>query len=107
MRPRKYPYKQKPLFPSTKRVVKAIRGLEALKEHYLSLPEELKPRAKTLAGEESDYVTYYDLAKIRHNKLKNIPTFISLNDIMIVYCGFIVMLCLIFKKNNYPEKEAM
>lgn len=61
MRPRKYPYKQKPLFPSTKRVVKAIRGLEALKEHYLSLPEELKPRAKTLDGEESDYVTYYDL----------------------------------------------
>jgi len=26
---------------------------------------------------------------------------------MIVYCGFIVMLCLIFKNNNYPEKEAM
>ena len=61
MRPRRYPYKQKPLFPSTKRVVKAIRGLEALKEHYLSLSEELKPRAKALVGEESDYVTDYDL----------------------------------------------
>ena len=61
MRPKKYPYKQKPLFPSTKRVVKAIRGLEALKEHYLSLPEEIKPRAKALVGEESDYVTDYDL----------------------------------------------
>lgn len=61
MRPKKYPYKQKPLFPSTKRVVKAIRGLEALKEHYLSLSEEIKPRAKALVGEESDYVTDYDL----------------------------------------------
>ena len=61
MRPRKYPYKQKPLFPSTKRVVKAIRELKALKEHYLSLPDELKPRAKALVGEESDYVTDYDL----------------------------------------------
>ena len=61
MRPKRYPYKQKPLFPSTKRVVKAISGLEALKEHYLSLSEELKPRAKALVGEESDYVTDYDL----------------------------------------------
>ena len=61
MRPRKYPYKQKPLFPSTKRVEKAIRELEALKEHWLSLPDELKPRAKALAGDESDYVTDYDL----------------------------------------------
>lgn len=61
MRPKKYPYKQKPLFPSTKRVVKAIIGLEALKEHYLSMPDELKSRAKALVGEESDYVTYYDL----------------------------------------------
>lgn len=61
MRPRKYPYRQKPLFPSTKRVEKAISELEALKEHYLSLPEELKHRAKALAGEESDYVTDYDL----------------------------------------------
>ena len=61
MRPKKYPYKQKPLFPSTKRVEKAISELEALKEHYLSLPEELKHRAKVLAGEESDYVTDYDL----------------------------------------------
>ena len=61
MRPRKYPYKQKPLFPSTKRVVKAIRELEALKEHYLRLPEELRPRAKALVGEQSDYVTDYDL----------------------------------------------
>ena len=61
MRPRRYPYKQKPLFPSTKRVVKAIRELEALKEHYLSLPEELRPRAKALVGEQSYYVTYYDL----------------------------------------------
>lgn len=61
MRPKKYPYKQKPLFPSTKRVVKAIRGLEALKEHYLSMPDELKPRAKALVGEKSDYVTDYDL----------------------------------------------
>lgn len=61
MRPRRYPYKQKPLFPSTKRVVKAISELEALKEHYLSLPEELRPRAKALVGEQSYYVTYYDL----------------------------------------------
>ena len=61
MRPRKHPYKQKPLFPSTKRVEKAISELEALKEHYLSLPDELKPRAKVLVGEQSDYVTYYDL----------------------------------------------
>ena len=61
MRPRRYPYKQKPLFPSTKRVVKAIRELEALKEHHLSLPEELRPRAKALVGEQSYYVTYYDL----------------------------------------------
>lgn len=61
MRPKRYPYKQKPLFPSTKRVVKAIRGFEALKEHYLSLSEELKPRVKALVGEESDYVTDYDL----------------------------------------------
>lgn len=61
MRPRRYPYKQKPLFPSTKRVEKAIRELEALKEHYLSLPNELRPRAKVLVGEQSDYVTYYDL----------------------------------------------
>ncbi|CGE69823.1 Uncharacterised protein [Streptococcus pneumoniae] len=61
MRPRKYPYKQKPLFPSTKRVEKAISELEALKEHYLSLPDELRHRAKALVGEQSDYVTYYDL----------------------------------------------
>ena len=61
MRSRKYPYKQKPLFPSTKRVEKAIRELEALKEHYLSLPDELRPRAKALVDEESDYVTDYDL----------------------------------------------
>jgi hypothetical protein len=61
MRPRKYPYKQKPLFPSAKRVEKAIRELEALKEHYLSLPDELRPRAKALVDEESDYVTDYDL----------------------------------------------
>ena len=61
MRPRKYPYKQKPPFPSTKRVEKAISELEALKEHYLSMPDELKPRAKALVGEQSDYVTYYDL----------------------------------------------
>lgn len=61
MRPRKYPYKQKPPFPSTKRVEKAIRGLEALKEHYLSMPDELRPRAKALVDEESDYVTDYDL----------------------------------------------
>ena len=61
MRPRKYPYKQKPLFPSTKRVEKAIRELEALKEHYLSLPDELRPRAKALVGEQSYYVNDYDL----------------------------------------------
>ena len=61
MRPRNYPYKQKPPFPSTKRVEKAIRELEALKEHYLSLPDELRPRAKALVDEESDYVTDYDL----------------------------------------------
>ena len=61
MRPRKYPYKQKPPFPSTKRVGKAIRELEALKEYYLSLPDELKPRAKVLVGEQSYYVTDYDL----------------------------------------------
>lgn len=61
MRPRRYPYKQKPLFPSTKRVIKAIRELEALKEHYLSLSDELRPRAKALVGEQSDYVNYYDL----------------------------------------------
>jgi len=30
MRPKKYPYKQKPLFPSTKRVEKAISELEGL-----------------------------------------------------------------------------
>lgn len=61
MRPRKYPYKQKPLFPSTKRVEKAIRELEALKEHYLSLPDELRPRAKALVDEQSEYVNDYDL----------------------------------------------
>lgn len=61
MRPRRYPYKQNPLFPSTKRVVKAISELEALKEHYLSLPDELRPRAKALVGEQSYYVTDYDL----------------------------------------------
>lgn len=61
MRPKRYPYKQKPPFPSTKRVEKAIRELEALKEHYLSLPDELKPRAKALVGEQSSYVTDYDL----------------------------------------------
>lgn len=61
MRPRRYPYKQKPLFPSTKRVEKAIGELEALKEHYLSLPDELRPRAKALVGEQSYYVTDYDL----------------------------------------------
>lgn len=86
MRPRKYPYKQKPLFPSTKRVVKAIRGLEALKEHYLSLPEELRSRAKTLAGEESDYVTYYDLEivsfelRLRFRELANILRTMSLTS---------------------------
>lgn len=61
MRPKRYPYKQNPLFPSTKRVAKAIRELEALKEHYLSLPDELRPRAKALVGEQSYYVTDYDL----------------------------------------------
>lgn len=61
MRPKRYPYRQKPPFPSTKRVEKAIRELEALKEHYLSLPDELKPRAKALVGEQSYYVTDYDL----------------------------------------------
>lgn len=61
MRPKRYPYKQKPLFPSTKRVEKAISELEALKEHYLSLPDELRPRAKALVGEQSYYVTDYDL----------------------------------------------
>ena len=40
---------------------KAVGELEALKEHYLSLPEELRPRAKALVGEESDHVTDYDL----------------------------------------------
>ena len=61
MRPKRYPYRQKPPFPPTKRVEKAIRELEALKEHYLSLPDELKPRAKALVGEQSYYVTDYDL----------------------------------------------
>ena len=61
MRPKRYPYKQNPPFPSTKRVVKAIRELEALKEHYLGLSEEVKPRAKALVGEQSYYVTDYDL----------------------------------------------
>lgn len=61
MRPRRYPYKEKPPFPSTKRVEKAIRELEALKEHYLSLPDELRPRAKALVGEQSYYVNDYDL----------------------------------------------
>jgi len=61
MRPKRYPYKQNPLFPSTKRVEKAISELEALKEHYLSLPDELRPRAKALVGEQSYYVTDYDL----------------------------------------------
>lgn len=61
MRPKKYPYKQNPPFPSTKRVEKAIRELEALKEHYLILPDELRPRAKALVGEQSYYVTDYDL----------------------------------------------
>lgn len=61
MRPKRYPYKQKPPFPSTKRVEKAIRELEALKEHYLSLPDELRPRAKALVGEQLYYVTDYDL----------------------------------------------
>lgn len=61
MRPKRYPYKEKPPFPSTKRVEKAIRELEALKEHYLSLPDELRPRAKALVGEQSYYVNDYDL----------------------------------------------
>jgi len=61
MRPKRYPYKQNPPFPSTKRVEKAISELEALKEHYLSLPDELRPRAKALVGEQSYYVTDYDL----------------------------------------------
>lgn len=61
MRPKRYPYKQNPLFPSTKRVEKAISELEALKEHYLSLPDELRPRAKALVSEQSYYVTDYDL----------------------------------------------
>ena len=61
MRPKRYPYKQKPPFPSTKRVEKAISELEALKEHYLSLTDDLRPRAKALVSEESDYVTDYDL----------------------------------------------
>lgn len=61
MRPKRYPYKQKPPFPSTKRVEKAISELKALKEHYLSLTDDLKPRAKVLVSEESDYVTDYDL----------------------------------------------
>ena len=61
MRPKRYPYKQKPPFPSTKRVEKAISELEALKEHYLSLTDDMKPRAKALVSEESDYVIDYDL----------------------------------------------
>lgn len=61
MRPKRYPYKQKPPFPSTKRVEKAIGELEALKEHYLSLTDDMRPRAKALVSEESDYVTDYDL----------------------------------------------
>lgn len=61
MKPRRYPYKKNPLFPSTKRVNKSIGELEALKEHYLSLSDELKPRAKALVGEQSYYVTDYDL----------------------------------------------
>ena len=61
MRPKRYPYKQKPPFPSTKRVEKAISELEALKEHYLSLSDDMRPRAKALVSEESDYVTDYDL----------------------------------------------
>ncbi|MEZ7574284.1 hypothetical protein O3686_04360 [Streptococcus parasanguinis] len=61
MRPKRYPYKQKPPFPSTKRVEKAISELEALKEHYLSLSDDMRPRAKALVSEESDYVIDYDL----------------------------------------------
>lgn len=61
MRPKRYPYKQKPPFPSTKRVEKAISELEALKEHYLSLTDDLRPRAKALVSKESDYVIDYDL----------------------------------------------
>ena len=61
MRPKRYPYKQKPPFPSTKRVEKAISEIEALKEHYLSLTDDLRPRAKALVGEQSSYVTDYDL----------------------------------------------
>lgn len=61
MRPKRYPYKQKPPFPSTKRVEKAISELEALKEHYLSLTDDLRPKAKVLVGEQSSYVTDYDL----------------------------------------------
>lgn len=61
MRPKRYPYKQKPPFPSTKRVEKAISELEALKEHYLSLTDDMRPRAKALVSEESDYVIDYDL----------------------------------------------
>ena len=61
MRPKRYPYKQKPPFPSTKRVEKTIGELEALKEHYLSLTDDMRPRAKALVSEESDYVTDYDL----------------------------------------------
>lgn len=61
MRPKRYPYKQKQPFSSTKRVEKAISELEALKEHYLSLTDDLRPRAKALVSEESDYVIDYDL----------------------------------------------
>ena len=61
MRPKRYPYKQKPPFPSTKRVEKTISELEALKEHYLSLTDDLRPRTKALVGEQSSYVTDYDL----------------------------------------------
>lgn len=61
MRPKRYPYRQKPPFPSTKRVEKAISELEALKEHYLSLTDNLRSRAKALVGEQSYYVTDYDL----------------------------------------------
>lgn len=64
MRPKRYPYKQKPPFPSTKRVEKAIGELKALKEHYLSLTDDLRPRAKALVSEESDYVTDYDLENV-------------------------------------------
>lgn len=64
MRPKRYPYKQKPPFPSTKRVEKAISELEALKEHYLSLADDLRPRAKALVSEESDYVIDYDLENV-------------------------------------------